>query len=88
MYSTGQIIYIQGCDLSGFIWISGFFLNDKVVLRIYFSSGKGRKLSLKKRKPVVLHRKKESGIICNLTVANGSLHVPIFLSILIVVDSF
>ena len=42
----------------------------------------------KKRKPVVLHRKQESGIICNLTVANGSLHVPIFLSILIVVDSF
>ena len=64
------------------------FLNNKVVLRIYFSSGKGRKLSLKKRKTVVLHRKKESGIICNLTVANGSLHVPIFLSFLIVVDSF
>ena len=37
------------------------------------------------KKSGALQKKKESGIICNLTVANGSLHVPIFFK---VVDNF
>ena len=37
---------------------------------------------------MMLHRKKESGIICNLTVSNWSLHVPNFLIFLMVVDNF
>ena len=84
--------------MPAFSQISRFFLNDKVVLRIYFSSGKGRKLFKKKQNkqtnkqtkkknknsgaPQEKKKKKESGIICNLTVANDSLHVPIFLIIL------
>ena len=71
-------------DLSGF---PDFFLMIKVVLRIYFSSGKGRKLSLKKKKNSGAPQKK--GIWYNLQSRKWQppcADFPEFF--LIVVDSF